>query len=345
MPRAPQLDNPEVSDAPAKPLSAGPIILAFGARARAGALKIAFAAAVGVAVWWIVWDSPISSATRTGRTLHWSQNVLVPIGILAFAALVVLRHERHWAAPTRKLRELLPRVRGGDAAIDELADVKGGLIGIVPEIQQLLRELRQQRLAVAELHEEVRQRVATRTDALERKIGSLRAQAVRDALTTLYNRRMFERVFPQLVKKCRAEATDLCLIMFDVDDFKLLNDTLGHSAGDELLRDLGRLIRSSLRDEQDLGFRYGGDEFAILLPGMSADAGGALAERMTSLVDRLVKPLKVARKPRLSAGIAALAELDEPSASALLCAADKQLYATKSARKSDLARVDLRKAS
>jgi diguanylate cyclase (GGDEF)-like protein len=301
--------------------------------------------AVAIAVWWIVWDSPISAATSKRTQDHWSQNVLVPIGILGFAALVVLRHERHWAGPTRKLRDLLPRVRDGDAAIDELASVRGGLVGIVPEIQQLMRELRQQRLATAELHSEVSQRVATRTDALERKIGSLRAQAVRDALTSLYNRRMFDQIFPQLLNKCRVEAADLCLIMIDVDDFKLLNDTLGHAAGDDLLRDLGQLIRSSLRDGQDMAFRYGGDEFAILLPGRSAEAGGALAARMTSLVDALVKPLKVQRKPRLSAGIAALAELDEPTAPALLGVADKRLYETKSTRKSDQAPADLTPAS
>src|SRR5690606_14641280 len=127
-------------------------------------------------------------------------------------------------------------------------------------LAEILHDLRQQKTAVAELHAETRQRVAQRTDALERQLGSLRQQASRDKLTGLYNRRMLDQCLNQLVDECRAGRRALCLLMMDADYFKQLNDTLGHAAGDDLLRSIGQIIRSALR-EQDLAFRYGGDEF------------------------------------------------------------------------------------
>ena len=225
-------------------------------------------------------------------------------------------------------------MRIGEAPIDELSQrVGGGLVRIVPQVQELLHEMRQQKQAVAELNDEIRQRVAVRTDALERKIGSLRQQAVRDGLTGLYNRRMLDQFLPQLIDKCRADGTELCLIMIDVDHFKTLNDTLGHAAGDELLRDIGRLIRSSIRDGSDAAFRYGGDEFAIVLPGASTEVARALAQRLSSLVEGLTRTLHVDRKPRLSIGTAMLSDQSDSNAAGLLARADKELYENKIAQR------------
>src|SRR5437867_8727311 len=86
-------------------------------RARTGILKISFALAIGVAVWWLVWNS----AGAPGPGAHWAQKILIPIAILAIAALVVLRHERHWAKPVRDLRDLLGRARAGEIPIDEFS--------------------------------------------------------------------------------------------------------------------------------------------------------------------------------------------------------------------------------
>ena len=131
----------------------------------------------------------------------------------------------------------------------------------------MLRDSRRKRAEAAALEHETRQRIANRTDALERTIGSLRQQATRDVLTGLFNRRMLEEYLPQAVKRCKEARIGLCLLMIDVDHFKLLNDTLGHAAGDELLKTIGQLIRSTIR-EKDLAFRCGGDEFVVQLEGM-----------------------------------------------------------------------------
>jgi diguanylate cyclase (GGDEF)-like protein len=127
------------------------------------------------------------------------------------------------------------------------------------------------------------------------------------------------------------ENKDLCVLMIDVDNFKPLNDTLGHAAGDDLLRAIGQLIRSAIRGE-DVGFRVGGDEFVVLLPGAGADAGQSLAGRLTSLVDQLAKTLKVAKPPRLSVGLSTLKNLQNCSPESLLEDADRALYNVKKAR-------------
>jgi diguanylate cyclase (GGDEF)-like protein len=244
---------------------------------------------------------------------------------------------RHWITPVRRLRAGLEEIRDGRLPIDQLPTDVGGLSPLTPVLADLLRQLRQQKAERAKLSLEMNHRVAQRTDALERVVATLRTQSTRDVLTGLYNRRMLDLSLDKLIERCGADQTPLCVLMIDVDDFKLLNDTLGHHAGDAMLRATGQLIRSSIR-EQDLAFRCGGDEFVIVLPGVSCEHAQSVARRLAELVDALVKPLEVPRKPRLSIGIAMLAEVG-PTASSddLLKAADRQLYSTKAARKSTAA--------
>ncbi|MCC6143878.1 MAG: diguanylate cyclase, partial [Candidatus Hydrogenedentes bacterium] len=91
-----------------------------------------------------------------------------------------------------------------------------------------------------------------------------------DDLTGLYNQRAFHERVPRLMSQCHDESRRLCMLFLDLDNFKRCNDTHGHPVGDELLRRVGRIINENIRRDRDMGFRYGGDEFAILLPRASA---------------------------------------------------------------------------
>jgi diguanylate cyclase (GGDEF)-like protein len=298
---------------------------------RHSLLKLTFAGVVGTAMWWLVWST-------VGSSYHWLHSLFVPASMVLAVGLLILRSEQHWARPSRRLIGLIEQVRAGDAAIESLDDVKGGLTDLVAVIQQVLSDTKQQKQALAELNDEIRQRVANRTDALERQIGSLRQQATRDPLTGLFNRRMLDVYLPQLIQKCQADKLDLSLLMIDVDHFKPLNDTLGHAAGDELLRDIAHIIRSGVRD-QDAAFRIGGDEFAVLLPGAGAQVAQAIAARMRELVDALAKPLRVPVAPGLSIGVACVSDLRDCDREALLKEADRKLYQVKGSRRRPLARA------
>ena len=117
-----------------------------------------------------------------------------------------------------------------------------------------------------------------------RDVGELRGmaremsyQASHDALTGLVNRREFERQVNVAVETAKAEGTQHVLCYMDLDHFKAVNDTCGHMAGDNMLREVAGLLREQVRDSDIVG-RIGGDEFAMLLTGCPLDKGRQIAE-------------------------------------------------------------------
>jgi len=106
-------------------------------------------------------------------------------------------------------------------------------------------------------------------------LGTVRRETLTDELTGLPHRRMLLRRLAERLAEAHAAGTGLHVIVLDLDDFKQLNDTLGHHAGDELLRVIGPRLIGALRAGDTVG-RLGGDEFAVLLP-VSGDRAGAQA--------------------------------------------------------------------
>ena len=105
-----------------------------------------------------------------------------------------------------------------------------------------------------------------------------------DALTGLGNRRCFDETLAALWSDERLLQSQVTLIMFDIDCFKLFNDTYGHQAGDECLTTLARTVSRCLRDDRDTLVRYGGEEFAIILPETCLQEGQLIAERVRNHV-------------------------------------------------------------
>ncbi|MGC8778745.1 MAG: diguanylate cyclase, partial [Candidatus Caldatribacteriaceae bacterium] len=106
-----------------------------------------------------------------------------------------------------------------------------------------------------------------------------RELAVTDFLTGVYNRRFFMEVLHQEVERVKRRGGTFSLLFFDLDNFKGINDTLGHDVGDRVLREVATAVSSSIRDMDTLA-RSGGDEFLVLLPGASEPEARALVQRL-----------------------------------------------------------------
>lgn len=103
---------------------------------------------------------------------------------------------------------------------------------------------------------------------------------IEDHLTGLYNRRFFQRIVRKEAIRAVRYQHPLFLFFFDIDHFKEYNDVRGHQAGDSLLTELASVLRASIREDADTAFRYGGDEFTVLLPHLPMEQVAVVAERI-----------------------------------------------------------------
>jgi len=152
-----------------------------------------------------------------------------------------------------------------------------------------------------------------------------------DPLTGTLNRKGLDEALEREIARARRRGTTLSLALLDVDNFKNLNDTFGHKTGDEALRHLAEVVRSSLRPQDCVG-RYGGEEFLIVLPDTDLDSANAT---LTRLQRELTKRYFMANNQRLlitfSAGVTRL--MDDEAANVAVDRADRAMYAAKRAGK------------
>ena len=157
----------------------------------------------------------------------------------------------------------------------------------------------------------------------------LRNQSIRDPLTGLFNRRYMEETLERELRRAERGQRPLCVAMLDLDHFKEFNDTFGHEAGDMMLSELGRLLRTTVRSG-DVACRYGGEEFFLIMPELPAD----LAEQRFEAIRQAVKRLYITHRGQsipavtVSAGIATFPE-HGAAAAELVRIADAALYRAK----------------
>ena len=151
-----------------------------------------------------------------------------------------------------------------------------------------------------------------------------RSESVLDPLTGLLNRKALDTRFAELEELARLTGGSVCVIATDVDNFKQVNDTRGHDAGDAALRDIAYTMRKSLRSFE-LMYRLGGEEFLIVLPRVGLREGAWIGERLRKAVER-ARP--GGQEITISLGVAA-AHGDDVEYDSLFAAADGALYEAK----------------
>ncbi|HEY9104947.1 diguanylate cyclase [Chitinimonas sp.] len=155
----------------------------------------------------------------------------------------------------------------------------------------------------------------------------LREMSIRDALTGLYNRRHFDEQARQLFEQCQRYERPLAIVIADIDHFKRINDQLSHATGDAVLRQVGALLQSHVR-QSDLVARYGGEEFVLALPETTLPQAAALCEKLRDLLQHFPwSQLHPELKVTMSLGLCA--DLSKGSLEAMLQTADARLYEAK----------------
>jgi diguanylate cyclase (GGDEF)-like protein len=234
--------------------------------------------------------------------------IVGPINSLSDAARTFARGNLDTRVESSRRDEIGELTRSFNSMADELANSHNQLV---------------------KLNAELEDRVLQRTTELERANELLAEMAARDSLTGLYNRRHFGNLLTQLFAEATRYDTDLTCMMFDLDNFKRVNDSLGHQTGDRLLQLTAEVIRQTIRDS-DIAVRYGGDEFVLMLPQTSLSDARAFAERLLAAFRvELMKDLPEAIVSSLSIGLASRGEHHPISAMDLVKLADEALYMAK----------------
>lgn len=152
--------------------------------------------------------------------------------------------------------------------------------------------------------------------------------SITDSLTNVYNRRHFDSILDKELKRQNRTKLPLCLCMLDVDNFKKLNDTLGHLQGDLVLKEVANIIKNTIRETDEIG-RWGGEEFCIILPNTSLDPAIILIERVRKNIENF--DFLTSMKITCSFGIAQINENED--ADSLIKKADTAMYLAKNSGK------------
>lgn len=198
-------------------------------------------------------------------------------------------------------------------------------------LRQRVRRVLQTRWAMVELHRQI-ERAQLLTEKLEAANCELQRLASVDSLTQIANRRCFDEYFHGAWIRLAQEQLPLSLILCDIDFFKAYNDTYGHQAGDECLRQVADSIRQAAKRPDDLVARYGGEEFALILPNTDLEAAVRVAEAIRGEVRVLSiahAGSKVSKFVTLSSGVASVIPSWTSSKEQLIANADTALYKAK----------------
>jgi diguanylate cyclase (GGDEF)-like protein len=303
---------------------------------------------------WIAgWDGSVSCALSLGA-LGWVlvaqqpvHDAFMPLVIMVPAVLtgavtvaLVLLLLASWVASTfvRPLSELhrgIVSVSRGDFSTD-VSDRRapGEVKLLIRAFNRLVSRLRDR----SQDSESSQLALKVQNKSFQQKFQAASERSVTDTLTQLHNRRSFEEYLEREVNRMGRDGDGLCLLVIDIDDFKMLNDSYGHAAGDEFLKQIARTMKECVR-ETDLLARFGGEEFVVVSKGTDLPGAIVLAEKLRTniaessfIVDDSMRP----RRATVSIGLA----MYKGSRTDLFNSADAALYRAKDSGKNCVVTAD-----
>jgi diguanylate cyclase (GGDEF)-like protein len=267
--------------------------------------------------------------------LAYTRRSVIGLAVGITLLMVPLGYEvvRRLVGPINRMSDAARAFAAGDLQARVTVNRRDEIGELTRTFNSMADELASSHNQLVKLNAELEDRVLRRTMAMEEANVKLRQMAVRDSLTGLYNRRHFGELLERLFAEAARYGTDITCMMVDLDNFKRVNDSLGHHAGDRILQLAALVINTSIR-ESDVAVRFGGDEFVVLLPRTAPGDARASAERMlTNFRTELMKEVPEANITSLSIGLASR-EHDQPTeAIELVNLADEALYLAKAGGK------------
>lgn len=230
--------------------------------------------------------------------------------------------------PLEQLSDAARQISQGELEVEIAEDRRRDEIGLLTRtFNDMARRLRRSRSEIDQQHRQLREQ----NDQLQQANEVLEQLSITDGLTKLHNHRYFQDTLTREIKRSSRTGEPLAMLLIDIDDFKTLNDGLGHAAGDAVLERIARILNESVR-ESDVLARYGGEEFVVLATGTELDHAIYVAEKVRTAVaessfgiDSAGAPMRIT----VSVGVAAF----EGDRRSFFDSADRALYRAKAAGK------------
>jgi diguanylate cyclase (GGDEF)-like protein len=237
--------------------------------------------------------------------------------------------------PLEALADAARRISQGELEVEVEGPSRHDEIGLLTRtFNDMARRLRRNRAEIEQQHRQLREQ----NEQLQQANEVLEQLSITDGLTKLHNHRYFQETLTREIKRVSRTEEPLAMLLVDIDDFKALNDRLGHAAGDTVLVRIARILNESVR-ESDILARYGGEEFVVLATGTDLDGALFLAEKVRTAVAETswgADPSGDPMRLTVSIGVAAY----EGDRRGFFDAADRALYRAKAAGKNCVVPAD-----
>jgi len=253
----------------------------------------------------------------------------VDLGIILLFSFLAYEITAAIVRPLEALSDGARRISQGELEVEIPDTGTHDEIGLLTRtFDDMARRLRRNRDEIEQQHRQLREQ----NDQLQRANEVLEQLSITDGLTKLHNHRYFQETLTREIKRVSRTREPLAMLLVDIDDFKALNDRLGHAEGDALLVRIARILNESVR-ESDVLARYGGEEFVVLATGTDLERAVFVAEKVrTSVAEARLGPAEEAGEPlhvTVSIGVAEY----QGDRRVFFDAADRALYRAKAAGK------------